>query len=345
MSVGSADMKRIRAVGLLSGGLDSTLAVKLMLDQGIEVHAVNFTSPLHQRGEKKPRAEAAAKAFNLPFRSIELGSEYMRVVRHPKHGYGSGMNPCIDCHVLMLKKAKQYAHQIGADFIFTGEVLGERPMSQHQEALKVVEKEARLEGKILRPLSARLLPETEAERKGWVTRCKLLEIQGRSRKPQIELAKKLGITDYPTPGGGCLLTEKEFSLRIKDLLKHRRRISKMDILLLRVGRQFRFGENRVVVGRDEAENKTLLSLDNGHMTYLEALGINGPVTVLQGRPKKSVVIMAARLTARYCDGTDTVLVGYRRGKRTGNVRAERMPDAEVQAYRIASISGRRTSVN
>ncbi len=338
-------MKSIRAVGLLSGGLDSTLAVKLMLDQGIEVHAVNFTSPLHQRGEKRTRAEATAKAFNIPFRSIELDSEYLSIVRHPKHGYGSGMNPCIDCHALMLRKAKQYARHIGARFIFTGEVLGERPMSQHQQALKVVEKEAGLQGKILRPLSAQLLPETEAERKGWVDRNRLLGIRGRSRKPQIELAKKLGLTDYPTPGGGCLLTEKDFSARMKDLFAHRRRISKTDILLLKIGRQFRFGENRVVVGRDQTENRALQSLDDGHVTYLEASGINGPVTVLQGKPKKSVVLAAARLTARYCDGTDRVLIGYRRGERTGSVRAERMPDAEIQAHRIASTSGKRVSVN
>ena len=275
-------MKGIRAIGLLSGGLDSTLAVKLMLDQGIEVHAVNFTSPLHQRGEKKSRAESTAKAFDLPFKSIELGLEYLHVVRHPKHGYGSGVNPCIDCHALMLRKAKQYARQIDARFIFTGEVLGERPMSQHQQALKIVEKEAGLQGKILRPLSAKLLPETEAEREGWVDRSKLLEIRGRSRKPQIDLAKKLGLTNYPTPGGGCLLTEKEFSARLKDLFTHRRRISMTDIRLWRIGRQFRFGENRIVVGRDETENRALLSLDNGHVTFLEGTSINGPVTVLQG---------------------------------------------------------------
>jgi tRNA U34 2-thiouridine synthase MnmA/TrmU len=179
----------------------------------------------------------------------------------------------------MLRKAKQYAHQIGAKFIFTGEVLGERPMSQHQEALKVVEKEAGLQGKILRPLSARLLPETEAEREGWVDRSRLMEIRGRSRKPQIDLATKSGLTDYQTPGGGCLLTEKEFSARLKDLFTHRRRISMTDIRLLRIGRQFRFGENRIVVGRDETENRALQSLDDGHVTYLEASSINGPVTV------------------------------------------------------------------
>ena len=312
------------------------LAMKLMLDQGIEVHSVNFTSPLHQRGKKKSRAEGIAKVFDVPLASMELGSEYLRIVRHPKHGYGSGINPCIDCHALMLRKAKRYAREIGAKFIFTGEVLGERPMSQHQQALRIVEKEAGLQGKILRPLSARLLPETEAEKKGWVDRSKLLSIRGRSRKPQIEQAKSLGLSDYPTPSGGCLLTEKEFAVRMKDLFAHRRRISMTDILLLRVGRHFRFGENRVVVGRDEDENGTLLSLDNGHMTYLEAPNVNGPVTVLQGKPKKSAILTAARLTARYCDGTDTLLVRYRRGNRTGSVTAERMPEAEVQAHRITS---------
>jgi len=337
-------MERIRAVGLLSGGLDSMLAVRLMQEQGVEVHAVNFTSPIHGRSHEKNRAEEEARVLGIPLKRIELGPEYLRMIRQPKYGYGSGMNPCIDCHIFMLRMAKRYAREIGAKFIFTGEVLGERPMSQNEQALRTVEKAAGLEGRVLRPLSAGLLPETEAERKGWVDRSRLLSIRGRSRKPQMELAKSLGISSFPLPGGGCLLAEKEFAPRIRDLFAHRRRISLTDVLLLRVGRHFRFGDVKVVVGRDEDENKALLSLDDGHMTYLEAAEENGPVAVLQGRPKKSTLLTAARLTARYCDGTGPVLVKCRRGDRVQHLRVERMPEVEVKAHMIAGKNGRARSM-
>ncbi|MEM2094044.1 MAG: 7-cyano-7-deazaguanine synthase [Candidatus Bathyarchaeia archaeon] len=332
-------MGRVRAVGLLSGGLDSLLAAKLMLDQGVDVYAVNFTSPIHGRSHERDRAEEAARALGVPLKKIELGSEYLRIIRNPKYGYGSGMNPCIDCHAFMLRMAKRYARQIDAKFIFTGEVLGERPMSQNEQALRIVEKEAGLEGKVLRPLSAQLLPETEAERRGWVDRSRLLSIRGRSRRPQLELAKTLGLSSFPMPSGGCLLTEKEFVPRIKDLFAHRRRISLKDILLLRVGRHFRLGDVKVIVGRNEGENKALLGLDDGHMTYLEPVEVNGPIALLQGRPRRSTLHTAAGLTARYCDGTGAVLVKCRRGDKVQLLRVERMSEAEVKAYIVAEKKG------
>lgn len=178
----------MKALALLSGGLDSTLAAKLILNQGIEVVALKFTSPFCLYDQKgKCYALGVAKEFKIPLKIVNKGKEYLRIIRKPKFGYGSGMNPCIDCRIFMLKKAKRYAREIGARFIFTGEVLKERPMSQHRGALKIIEKEAGLEGKIVRPLSAKLLPETEAERKGWIDRNKLLGIRGRGRKPQIAL--------------------------------------------------------------------------------------------------------------------------------------------------------------
>ncbi len=218
-------MQKIKAVGLLSGGLDSTLAVKLMIDQGIEVIAFNFRSPFCQC-DRKGRCEAAevAAKFNIPLHIEAANTEYLRMLRKPKHGYGSNMNPCIDCRILMLKKAERFAEKMGARFLFTGEVLGQRPMSQHQKALELIEKETRLEGKILRPLSAKLLPPTEAELRGWVDREKLPSIRGRSRKPQIALASNIGVFDYPCPAGGCLLTQKEFATKLHDIFSHQRRV-------------------------------------------------------------------------------------------------------------------------
>ena len=329
-------MQRIRAVGLLSGGLDSILAVKLMLDQGVEVVALNFKSPLW--GDRRGRCKAAevAAKLGIPLHVIELGDDHLRMIRKPKYGYGSGMNPCIDCKIFMFKKAKSFAKKIGAKFLFTGEVLGERPMSQHRKALELIEKDAGLEDKILRPLSAKLLTPTEAELKGWVDREKLLAIKGRSRKPQIALAKNMGIFDYPPPAGGCLLTEKEFAARLRDLFNHRHRVHMRDIALLKVGRHFRLGENKIIVGRDEDENKTLLDFDDGRLTYLEVPDCGSPVTVLQGRPMKKALIAAARLTARYSDAKgEKALVNYRRGAVSGKLAVERMLPEEISTLRIS----------
>ncbi len=179
------------------------------------------------------------------------------MLRNPKHGYGKNLNPCVDCKIFILKQAKKYAKEIGADFLFTGEVLGERPMSQHGPALKTIAEEAGLKGKLLRPLSAKLMAETVAEKKGLIDRNKLLSIQGRSRKPQIELAKEYGITMYPSPAGGCLLTCEEYAKKLRDLFEHKKRVTMADVALLRVGRHFRVGKNKFIVGRNQAENKFL----------------------------------------------------------------------------------------
>jgi len=326
-------------VGLLSGGLDSTLAVKLILDQGIDVAALNFRSPFCQcnRRGRCEASEVAAK-FGVPLHMVVGGNDYLRMLRNPKHGYGSGMNPCIDCRIFMLRKAKSFARKVGAKFLFTGEVLGERPMSQHRKALETIQKESGLEGKILRPLSAKLLPPTEAELKGWVNREKLLDIKGRSRKPQIALAKSLGIFDYPCPAGGCLLTDKEFAIKLRDLFNHCRRVRLREIALLKVGRHFRLGENKIIVGRDEAENKTLLSFDDGKLTYLEVPNCGSPMTVLQGRPSKKALLAAARLTARYSDAKgEQVPVSYRRGAVSGALTVEKMPQEEISTLRISKI--------
>ena len=213
--------KRRRAIALLSGGLDSTLAAKLVIDQGIAVEAISFLSPFSTCSSREDcAAVSAASRLGARLKLVDLEDEYFETVKNPKHGYGKNLNPCIDCKIFMLKKAREYAEVVQADFIVTGEVLDQRPMSQHLKALNLIEREAGLEGKLLRPLSARLLPETEAEKKGWVNRNLLLDFRGRARRRQMDLAEALGIVDYPSPAGGCLLTEPLFCARLKDLLEH-----------------------------------------------------------------------------------------------------------------------------
>lgn len=326
----------MRALALLSGGLDSILAVKLILDQGIEVEAVNFTSPFCIfKKESMSEAEEVARKFKIPLRIIEGGNEYLKVIRNPRYGYGRNMNPCIDCRIFILKKAKKLSREVGASFIFTGEVLGERPMSQNKKAFDIIERETGLKNKILRPLSARLLPETEAEKKGWVKRGRLLDIRGRSRKRQIELARKFNIVGYPSPAGGCLLTDKEFARKIRDLFEHKRRVTMDDITLLKIGRHFRFGKNKIIVGRNENENKYLVKLKRRSDYYFEVPDFGSPITILQGSKTKKAIVKAASLTAHYSDATGKkILVEYGREKLNRFVTVSPLTDKEVNALRV-----------
>lgn len=297
----------MKAVGLFSGGLDSLLAIKLIQKQGFEVIAVSFRSPFFISDEKKKTLEKTAKKEKFKVKFIEFGPEYIKIVRKPKHGHGKNMNPCIDCHAYMLKKAKQYADKIKAKFVFTGEVLDERPMSQNKRSLDIVEKEAGLKGKLLRPLSAKLLDETEAEKK-WVDRNKLSDIRGRSRKKQFELVKKFKIKEFETPGGGCLLTTEGYSNKLRDLFKNNKTVSANDIKLLKIGRHFRLGKNKIIVGRNEADNKFL---EKQKEIKFEAKDFVGPITLLQGKPIKKSIELAASLTARYSDADkDEVKIKY-----------------------------------
>ncbi len=307
-------MKKVKALALLSGGLDSTLAVKLVLDQGIDVEAINFVTPFCLCGKGGCGAAEAAKRFNIPLRVMSVGEDYLKIIRKPKFGYGKNLNPCIDCRIFMLKKAKKYAKETGAAFILTGEVLDQRPMSQHRKTLDLIEEKAGLRGKILRPLSARLLQETEEEKKGLVNREKLWNIEGRSRKKQIELAGKFGIQDYPCPAGGCLLTYREFADKMRDLFKHKKSVSFKDVALLKVGRHFRFGKNKIIVGRNEEENKALLRMKEAGDYCFEAQGCGSPITLLQGPKTKKAIEEAARLTAYHSD-QKTGLVQVRLGKK------------------------------
>lgn len=326
----------MKALALLSGGLDSTLAVKLILNQGIEVEALNFVTPFCLCKKGGCGATEVANKFHIPLKIINAGKEYLKIVKNPEHGYGRNMNPCIDCRIFMLKKAKKHAKETGASFIFTGEVLDERPMSQHWKALSLIEKEAGLEGKILRPLSAKLLPETEAEKKGLVDREKLLNIKGRQRKKQIELAKEFAITDYPCPAGGCLLTYKEYANKLRDLFKHEKRAQLKDVQLLKVGRHFRLGRNKIIVGRNEGENKILVKQKGIGDYFFEAQGCGSPITLLQGPKTRKAIETAARLTAYHSDQKNgKVLVKFGKEDLSESLIVTIPSQQEVDALRIS----------
>jgi len=288
--------KKVRALVLLSGGLDSILAVKLLLEQGIEVIAVNFRTNFCGPSYARP----AAEMLGVSLREIDIRQDFLEVLKKPKHGYGAGMNPCIDCHALMLKKSAEIMRQEGFSFVATGEVLGERPMSQHKKALKIVEKEAGLEGYLLRPLSSRLLEPTIAEREGLIDREKLMDISGRSRKKQINLAEKFGIKEYPTPAGGCALTQKGFSERLKELMEHKPNFNSEDVDLIRFGRHFWLSDKlgikytQIILGRNEQENEILKSVfQKGNILVLPDSFI-GPAALICGKAVDESIIEKAK---------------------------------------------------
>ena len=296
----------IKGVGLLSGGLDSTLAVKLMIDQGVDVHVLNFVTPFCTCTRKGCRHEASrvAEVFGVPIKVISAGNDYIEMIKKPKYGYGSNMNPCVDCRIFMFRKAKQYMEEIGALFIFTGEVLGQRPMSQHRKALMIVEQESDLEGFVVRPLSAKLLSPTIPEKKQWIDREKLLSIQGRRRLPQMELADKFGLRDYPCPAGGCRLTDPHFAKRLREAFEHGEYTIR-DIQLLKYGRHFRLDSGaKVVIGRNEEENKILLRFFDKDDILMEVVGVGSPTVLLRKNKNKDDIKKAAILCARYSDITE-----------------------------------------
>ena len=291
---------KVKALALFSGGLDSLLAIKLVLDQGISVEAVHFVTPFSVGDESV--VDRFGEELGIKVHRVFLGQEFLDVVADPPHGYGSQMNPCVDCRILMLRKAKEIAEGIGADFLVTGEVLDERPFSQRMDAMLLTERMAGLEGRVLRPLSARLMPETEAERLGLVDRGGFLAIRGRRRTLQLRLAEKFGFRGYLTPSGGCLLTDPGFARRVRDHLKYEGKLTLVDAVLLRVGRHFRVYGVKVIVGRNREENEKLLSLAEKHgIPYLRVEGYKGPVTLCVGRVDDDVLDLASRMTVRYSD--------------------------------------------
>jgi tRNA U34 2-thiouridine synthase MnmA/TrmU len=250
-------------------------------------------------------SQKAVEGLGIPLKVLNVSEEYLGVVKDPKHGYGRNMNPCIDCRIFMLKKAKAHMEDSGAAFIVTGEVLGQRPMSQRKDVMRLIEKEAGLEGFILRPLSAKVLPATVPEREGWVDREKLLKIQGRSRKAQMGLAENYGIHDYPCPAGGCLLTDPGFAKRMKDLMVHDPDFSLNDVHLLKMGRHFRFSPGaKLVVGRQEEENQKIQTFAQREDILLRVPSFPGPLSLLRGKLDDKDIEKAAAITAHYSKAKD-----------------------------------------
>lgn len=288
-----------KALGLLSGGLDSSLAALTLKRQGVDVVCVSFVTPFF--GSKK--AEIAAAQMEIPLLVRDISDVHLEVVKDPHYGYGKNMNPCIDCHALMFRLAGEIMAEIGADFLFSGEVLGQRPMSQNANALNAVAKHSGLKGAILRPLSAKLLPVTAMEEQGLIDREHLLDIQGRSRKRQEGLAAQWGLNDYPSSGGGCLLTEKSFSGRLRDLFEKAPDATVTDVQLLKVGRQFRLSpETKLILGRNKDDNESLRALARPDDVLIRCESFSGPLGLVSGAAREAELETAAALVASYGKG-------------------------------------------
>ncbi len=292
---------KVKAIALFSGGLDSILATKIILDQGIDVQGVAFQTPFFSA----QKAIIAADTIGLPLLIQDITEEHLFMLKAPRYGYGKNMNPCIDCHTLMLKLAGQLMVKMNADFIFTGEVLDQRPMSQVRQSLHVVAKNSGYMEFIVRPLSAKLLPETKPEKDGKVNRDKLLDLRGRGRKRQLELARFYGLQSFPPPAGGCLLTDPAFSRRLKDLLKHQKDPLVRDIELLKFGRHFRINETtKIIVGRNNFDNIAIEKLQKEGDVIIRPTEIPGPTVLLPDGGDEKMLHIAAGICVLYSDAPE-----------------------------------------
>ncbi len=308
----------MKAIVLLSGGLDSTLAAKVVQDLGIELIAFNTISPFCLCNHRTATgcfhgASAVAKDLGIRFLCQDVAEEFLEIVKAPAHGYGSNINPCIDCRLLLFKKARELMVKEGAAFVITGEVVGQRPMSQQPRTLLLIEKESGLAGLVVRPLSAGVLEPSIPELNGWIPRERLLAFHGRGRREQFALAEKFGINDYPCPSGGCLLTDPSFSKRVKDLIKHNE-FTLDNVKLLKVGRHFRLTkEVKLIVGRNEEENERLLAFAReGDYVFTPPDDIAGPNALAKGLLTRELIELAGSIVARYCDsqGNNEIEVTY-----------------------------------
>jgi tRNA U34 2-thiouridine synthase MnmA/TrmU len=317
-------MKRTpRAVALISGGLDSLLAAKVIQEQGVHVEGINFytgfcveghTHAIRKKDQDKPKRNNAlwvAEQLDMPLHIIDIIEEYKEVVINPKHGYGANLNPCLDCKIFMVSKALHWMTEndldFEFDFIITGEVIGQRPMSQRKDTMPVIAQKSGANDRLLRPLCAKNLPPTLPEREGWVDREKLYDFSGRNRKPQIALAEHYGFTDYAQPAGGCcFLTDKKYSSKLADLWQARgeRKYELDDIMLLKVGRHIRPKSHyKLIVAREEGETRFMQGYKK-QFPHLQPISHNGPLTLLDGSPTIDDIELAARITARYSQGRD-----------------------------------------
>jgi len=288
----------MKALALFSGGLDSILAVKLLQEQGLDIGGICFESPFFSA----QMAHQSARSIGLALAVVDITEPMLDIVLSPRHGYGRGLNPCIDCHILMFRVAGEMLIRERAHFMVSGEVVGQRPMSQNLRSLSIISRESGFDDLILRPLSAKRLPETLAEKEGWVDRERLLGLSGRSRKPQIALAERYGLVQYPSPAGGCLLTDVVFSRRLKDLITMDPGFSRRDLELLKQGRHFRINEGtKIVVGRDERENEAILSLARQEDALLTVESFPGPTVLVIGDPTPEDLEVVAAITVSYSD--------------------------------------------
>jgi tRNA U34 2-thiouridine synthase MnmA/TrmU len=322
-------MRQIKAVSLISGGLDSMLATKVVMDQGVHVEGINFftgfcveghTHAIRKRHADKPKRNNAlwvAEQLGIKLHIVDIVDEYKDVLLNPKHGYGANMNPCLDCKIFMVHKAKEWIEKNGFDFIITGEVVGQRPMSQRKDTMPVVARESGADDRLLRPLCAKNLPATLAEREGWIKREEMYDFSGRNRKPQIALAAQYGFEDYASPAGGCcFLTDENYSKKLVDLWQSRgkRDYEMDDIMLLKVGRHIRPRPHfKLIVGREEGENNFLQGYAKV-FTSLKTTSHPGPLVLLDGVANDEDLLLAARITARFSQGknSDHVIVETRR---------------------------------
>lgn len=294
---------KTKAIGLVSGGLDSCLAARILIDQGVEVIGLHIITPFFTKvgkgGEDEHLVERQAKEIGFAYHPLYPGQEYIDLIRNPEFGYGANYNPCIDCHIYFTRKAAEVMEEENAQFIFTGEVVGQRPMSQNRPTLRQIEKHSGVEGYLLRPLSAKILPPTIPEKLGWVNREALLDWAGRGRSRQMRLAEKYGLEHYESPAGGCLLTDPHHAPRIRDLF-NAGYADVNSVKLMQAGRYFHLGEDAIlVVGRHESDNRILANLAREDDILLEAEGGGSPLSVYRGKEREDLVNLAAAITRRY----------------------------------------------
>ena len=289
-----------KGFSLMSGGLDSQLAVRVLQRAGAEVEGVCFVTPFFS----PKAAEQAAAALGIPLNVVDFTDDEIALIENPPHGFGGAMNPCIDCHATMIRRAGEMMLARGFDFVATGEVMGQRPMSQNKQSLGIVAKSSGLEGRLVRPLSALLLEPTLPETEGKLDRTRLLDLQGRGRDRQIQLAAEFGIVNYPSPAGGCKLTEEGYGRKLKDLLEHEGLRTRRLVELLAVGRHFRLPDGTgLIVGRDRNDN-AVLKAESARGMLIASEGLPGPTALLVGGPKSDADLARARqIVAAYTKGS------------------------------------------